>query len=124
MYTPTLPIEDLASAEPSKCSVAANLDSVRRIGTRLVALAAFLGLWELASTNKIHFVVNFAHVPPPSVVAASAADFAQAPNRLLKNPVVSCSDWSSEEIKKSKDESPGSDGKATEPQDSPLNVSD
>ena len=82
MHTPTLPLEDLASAEPSKCSVAANLDSVRRIGTRLVALAAFLGLWELASTNKIHFVVNFAHVPPPSVVAASPADFAQASKSL------------------------------------------
>ena len=48
----------------------------------------------------------------------------RAYNRLLKNPGFSCSDWGSEEIKKNKDESPGPDGKATEPQDSPLKVSD
>jgi NitT/TauT family transport system permease protein len=47
-----------------------------------VALAAFIALWEFASTSKIHFLINFAHVPPPSVVAASAAEFAQAPKSL------------------------------------------
>jgi hypothetical protein len=78
----TLPIDDLVAAEPSRLSVEANLDSVRRIVTRLVALAAFIALWELASTNRIHFVIKFAHVPPPSVVAVSAAEFAQAPKSL------------------------------------------
>ena len=82
MPTSTLPIDDLVAAEPSRLSVEANLDSVRRIVTRLVALAAFIALWELASTNKIHFLINFAHVPPPSVVAVSAAEFAQAPKSL------------------------------------------
>ena len=82
MPTPTLPIDDLALTEPTHVSRGANFDSVRRIGTRLVALVAFVALWQLASANKIHFVINFAHVPPPSVVAASAAEFAQAPKSL------------------------------------------
>ena len=38
--------------------------------------------------------------------------------------MVSCGDWGSEVIRKNKDESPGPDGKATEPQDSALKVSD
>ncbi|HEY6676825.1 MAG TPA: ABC transporter permease [Terrimicrobium sp.] len=82
MTTPSLPIDDLAPAEPSKLSVPANLDAIRRIITRLLALAAFIALWELASTNKIHFLINFAHVPAPSVVAVSTTEFAQAPKSL------------------------------------------
>ena len=78
--TPTLLVDDFA--EPSKWSVPANLDATRRIITRLLALAAFIALWELASTNKIHFLINFAHVPAPSVVAVSTTEFAQAPKSL------------------------------------------
>jgi NitT/TauT family transport system permease protein len=80
--TPTLLVDDFAPAEPSKWSVPANLDATRRIITRLLALAAFIALWELASTNKIHFLINFAHVPAPSVVAVSTTEFAQAPKSL------------------------------------------
>ena len=45
------------------------------------------------------------------------------PSRLLKNPVVSCSDSSSEEIWKNKDESRGPYAKSTERQNSPVKVS-
>jgi hypothetical protein len=75
--TPTLLVDDFAPAEHSKWSVPANLDATRRIIKRLLALAAFIALWELASTNKIHFLINFAHVPAPSVVAVSTTEFAR-----------------------------------------------
>jgi NitT/TauT family transport system permease protein len=82
MATPALPVDNLESSESAKFPTGPNLESVWRIGTRVMALAAFIGLWQLASTHKSHFLINFGHVPPPSIVAASAAEFAQAPKSL------------------------------------------
>ena len=80
MTTPSLPIDDLAPAEPSNCRFRPISDAIRRIITRLLALAAFIALWEL-STNKIHFLINFAHV---GAKRGSSFDheFAQAPKSL------------------------------------------
>ena len=54
---------------------------------------------------------------------AVVRNLAERASRLLKNPVVSCSDSSSEEIWKNKDESRGPYAKSTERQNSPVKVS-
>ncbi|HEY5707141.1 MAG TPA: ABC transporter permease [Terrimicrobiaceae bacterium] len=83
MSTAILSIEEIQSAAPVKPSRARwNLGSLKRIVIRLVALAGFIGLWELTSNNKTHLVINFAHVPSPSMVVTAAVEFAQAPKSL------------------------------------------
>ena len=88
MSTAALSIEDIEpalSAKPSRWSLA----SLRRIVIRVVALAAFIVLWELASKTKTHVIINFAHVPAPTTVAGAAVEFAQAPKsaRHITNSV-------------------------------------
>ncbi len=63
--------------------------SLQRIVIRLLALAAFTGFWELASTTKSRFIINFTLVPAPSKVAEAAVEFAQAPKaaRHIANSV-------------------------------------
>jgi NitT/TauT family transport system permease protein len=56
--------------------------SLRRLATRLVSLAAFVVLWEVASDSKARFIVSFAHVPAPSAVAEAAVRFFQSPKAL------------------------------------------
>ena len=78
-------IDDSAKQLPSRRSLA----SLRRIVIRLVALAAFIALWELASQTKARLIVNFAHVPAPTSVAKAAVEFAQGPKsaRHITNSV-------------------------------------
>jgi len=55
---------------------------LRRLAIRLVSLAAFVALWELASDSKARFIVNFAHVPAPSAVAEAAVRFFESPKAV------------------------------------------
>ena len=90
MSATLLSIEDIGTATPAKPSRTWwRLGSLRRIVIRLVALAAFVALWELASETKTHFIINFAHVPAPTMVAEAAVEFAQAPKsgRHISNSV-------------------------------------
>ena len=52
---------------------------LRRLAVRLASLLLFLLLWQAASDNKFHFVINFTFVPPPTAVAAAAVDFVESP---------------------------------------------
>ena len=78
-------IDDSAKLLPSRRSLA----SLRRFVIRLVALAAFIALWELASQTKARLIVNFAYVPAPTSVAKAAVEFAQGPksSRHITNSV-------------------------------------
>ena len=90
MSATLLSIEDIETATPAKPSRTCwRLGSLRRIVIRLVALAAFVAAWELASAAKTHFIINFAHVPAPTMVAEAAVEFAQAPKsgRHISNSV-------------------------------------
>lgn len=69
-----------SAAVPASASIWKwGIGSLRRLVIRLVAVAAFAGLWQLASDHKSHFVINFTHVPAPTAVAESAADFLRSP---------------------------------------------
>lgn len=57
---------------------------LQRWVVRLVSLGFFIGLWQVASTQKAHVLINFANVPAPSEVYEAAVDFAQSP-RALRN---------------------------------------
>ena len=87
MSATLLSIEDIGTKTPAKPS--RRFGSLRRIVIRLVALAAFVAAWELASATKTHFIINFAHVPAPTMVAEAAVEFAQAPKsgRHISNSV-------------------------------------
>jgi NitT/TauT family transport system permease protein len=56
--------------------------SLGHAAVRVVALAAVVLLWELASNAKLSLVVNFAQVPPPSAVAEAALRFAESPKAV------------------------------------------
>ena len=82
--------------------------------------------------GRLILPVHYAEFPLPHVqqvanveelLLTMEARLSQWPSRLLKNPVVSCSDSSSEEIWKNKDESRGPYAKSTERQNSPVKVS-
>ena len=45
----------------------------------MLALAAFVAVWQLASIYRVRFIVNFTFVPAPSAVALAAADFVRSP---------------------------------------------
>jgi NitT/TauT family transport system permease protein len=55
---------------------------LRRLAIRLVSLAAFIALWEIASTSQARFIINFAHVPAPTAVAGAAVGFFQSPKAV------------------------------------------
>ena len=56
-----------------------SLAAARRVVVRAIALAAFLGLWQVASETKFRFVINFSNVPAPTSVAEAAIAFVQSP---------------------------------------------
>ena len=56
-----------------------SLAAARRLGVRILALAAFLALWQMASESKFRFIVNFSNVPAPTAVAEAAIAFVQSP---------------------------------------------
>lgn len=56
-----------------------NVSALRRLAVKALALAAFVLLWQIASDTKARLLVNFAHVPPPTAVAAAAVEFFQSP---------------------------------------------
>jgi NitT/TauT family transport system permease protein len=60
-------------------STGRGLDLLRRAVVRILALIVFVALWQVASTHKAHFVVNFAFVPPPTAVAVAALEFVRSP---------------------------------------------
>jgi NitT/TauT family transport system permease protein len=84
MSSATLSIEELESmtrrAAPARTRW--SLALLRQLAIRLVSLAAFVALWELASDSKARFIVNFAHVPAPSAVAEAAVHFFQSPKAV------------------------------------------
>jgi len=49
-----------------------------QLAVKLASLAAAVGLWQLASTYHIWFIVNFAFVPAPTEVFQAALDFANS----------------------------------------------
>jgi NitT/TauT family transport system permease protein len=55
------------------------LTFLRRLIVRVLALVAFVALWQIASTHKAHFVVNFTFVPAPTAVAGAALEFVESP---------------------------------------------
>ena len=57
--------------------------SLKRMGIRLIALAAFIVLWQRASESKTQFIIKFAHVPAPTSVIEAAVEFAKAPKSAL-----------------------------------------
>jgi len=67
----TVPVPSVASWR--------SLAGLRRLLVRGVALLVFIGLWQAASANKVHFIVNFTYVPPPIEVATAAKEFVQSP---------------------------------------------
>ena len=90
MSATLLSIEGIETATPAKPSRTWwRFGSLGRIVIRLVALAAFVAAWELASATKTHFIINFAHVPAPTMVAEAAVEFVQAPKsgRHIANSV-------------------------------------
>jgi NitT/TauT family transport system permease protein len=54
---------------------------------RAASLLACLVLWQLASTNKWNFLVNFENVPAPTAVCAAGASLIQSPK--FQNHLVS-----------------------------------
>jgi NitT/TauT family transport system permease protein len=84
MSSATLSIEELESmtrrTAPARTQWSVAL--LRRLTIRLVSLAAFVALWELASDSKARLIVNFAHVPAPSAVAEAAVRFFQSPKAV------------------------------------------
>jgi NitT/TauT family transport system permease protein len=56
-----------------------SLPGLRRLAIRAVALIAFIGLWQIASATKLHFIMNFTYVPAPTTVARSAVEFVLSP---------------------------------------------
>jgi NitT/TauT family transport system permease protein len=61
---------------------------LRRALVRILALVVFVALWQVASTHKARFVVNFAFVPAPTAVAVAALEFvrsAKAPQHVLSS---------------------------------------
>ena len=60
------------------------VSKLRRWAVRLVSLAFFIGLWQVASTRKAHVLINFANVPAPTEVYEAAVDFGRSP-RALRN---------------------------------------
>jgi NitT/TauT family transport system permease protein len=84
MSIATLPIEEVEAmtvrALPARTRW--SLALLRRLAIRLLSLAAFIMLWELASISKTRFVVNFAHVPAPTAVASAAIGFFESPKAV------------------------------------------
>lgn len=50
-----------------------------RLIVRSLSLITFLWLWQIASDQRTHFIINFAHVPAPTAVASAAVEFSQSP---------------------------------------------
>lgn len=59
-----------------------NLPAFGRMGIRGVSLFLFIGLWQLASVSRVHWIINFANVPAPTAVAAALVDFVHSPKAL------------------------------------------
>jgi NitT/TauT family transport system permease protein len=70
---------DANSASIDFPRIGRGLPFLRRALVRILALAVFVALWQVASTQKAHFVVNFAFVPPPTAVAVAALEFVRSP---------------------------------------------
>lgn len=80
MSTAVLALVETDSATPAPSGRAwRNVFLLKRLLAKLLALTAFVMLWQLASSHKVRFVINFAHVPAPVAVAAAAGDFFQSP---------------------------------------------
>jgi NitT/TauT family transport system permease protein len=54
--------------------------SLFRLVRRGAAFALFIGLWQLASQAKLHFLINFGNVPGPVAVAGAFIEFVQSPD--------------------------------------------
>jgi sulfonate transport system permease protein len=90
MSTAALSMEDLEAAPPARRLGAwFGFGSLKRMVIRLISVAAFIILWEVACKNKTQLVINFTHVPPPTSILEAAVEFAKAPKsaRHITNSV-------------------------------------
>lgn len=79
MTTTTLALDEMDLGQPAAGRRRLNGAGVRRLLVRALALAAFIGFWQWASTARLHLLVNFLHVPAPTAVWEAAVDFFQSP---------------------------------------------
>jgi NitT/TauT family transport system permease protein len=70
--------EDSSTPQPASGS-GWNLGALRHLLLKGLSILVFLGLWQAASTSKAKFLINFAHVPAPTAVAAATKEFFESP---------------------------------------------